>query len=116
MHTICHIEFEVTDLERSQAFFQGLFGWNFKQFMETMVVFYNGETYIGGLMKVDKVSPGGSPSIWFDVESIDEMIEKAKSLGSSVLEPKSEVPTVGWSAVVSDPDGSRVGMVEFKKP
>ncbi len=115
MHTICHVEYEVTDLARSQAFFESLFGWSFKQFMETMVVFYSGETYLGGLMKVESVNPGSSPSIWFEVESIDKMISKAESLGSQVAEMKSEVPTVGWSAVVTDPDGNRVGMVEFKK-
>jgi predicted enzyme related to lactoylglutathione lyase len=113
MHDICHIEFEVLDLPRAQAFYAGMFGWQFRQFMDTMVVFGDGEKHIGGLTKVDSIAPGKSPSVWLEVASVEEALAKAKSLGGSVLGEKSEVPTVGFSGVVGDPDGNRVGVVEF---
>ena len=61
MNTICHIEYYVTDLEKSQAFYGGLFGWDFRSFIDGMVVFGIGDQHIGGLMKTDKVESGKSP-------------------------------------------------------
>ncbi|MBS1718705.1 MAG: VOC family protein [Armatimonadetes bacterium] len=113
MHNICHIEFECTDLVRSQGFFQSIFDWTFRAFTEGMVVFGSGENHIGGLTKVAQVSPGKSPSVWFDVEDIDATLEKAKKAGSKVVSEKSEVPTVGFSATFTDLDGNQVGVVQF---
>ncbi|MCW5936915.1 MAG: VOC family protein [Fimbriimonadaceae bacterium] len=113
-NTVCHIEIEVTDLKRSQAFYQGLFGWHFSEFaMPDMVVFGQEEEHIGGLMRVDRVEPSRSPSVWYRVADLDKSIDTACGLGGSIEEEKGEVASVGWSAVVRDPDGNRVGMVMY---
>jgi uncharacterized protein len=114
-NTICHIELETTNIERAQGFYQGLFDWNFRSFTDSMVVFGVGDQHLGGLMKVDAVSVGRSPSIWIMVDDLDASVNKAVALGGSVLSPRSEVPTVGWSAQITDLDGNHVGMVEFEK-
>lgn len=114
-NTICHVEIETTDMDRAQAFYGALFDWNFRAFTDEMVVFGIGDQHLGGFMKVPEVSAGRSPSIWIEVDSVDATVEKAVSLGSTVVSPKSPVPHVGWSAQVSDPDGNQVGMVEFEK-
>lgn len=112
-HTICHIEWDVTDLARAQRFYEGLFGWNFRSFGEEMVVFGVGGQHLGGLMKVDQVHAGNSPSVWIEVEDVEAMCSKAATLGGSVKKSKEPVPGVGFSAVVTDLDGNNVGMVEF---
>lgn len=113
LHGVCHVEFDSTDLERSKKFFGGLFDYNFRDFGSTMVVFGTDDGHVGGLNKVDNVRPGTSPSVWIRVASIDAMVSRVAGLGGSVVSEKSEVPTVGWSATVADPDGNRVGMVEY---
>jgi predicted enzyme related to lactoylglutathione lyase len=113
MHNICHIEFQVTDVARSQAFYEGLFGWTFRSFGGDMVVFGAGEKHIGGLQKTDKVEASNSPSVWFDVEDVDAMLEKAIGLGGKLIEAKKAVETVGFSGQVADPDGNAVGLVQF---
>ena len=113
MNTICHIEYFVTDLDKSQAFYGGLFGWNFRSFIEGMVVFGIGDQHIGGLMKTDKVEAGRSPAVWFKIEDIDSMIAKTVSLGGTTPNEKSLVPGVGWTITVRDPDGNDVGFVQF---
>lgn len=112
-NTICHVEIDVTNLENSQRFFESLFDWTFKSFTEEMVVFGIGEQHLGGLMKVDTVVAGNSPSIWVEVESIDESLSHALSLGATLLAEKSEVPHVGLSAMIGDLDGNHIGLVEF---
>lgn len=111
---ICHIEFEVTDLARSRTFYEGLFGWKFSDFaIPDMMVFGSEEKHIGGLMRVDKVTPGQSPTIWFRVKNVEESVQRAQSLGGTMTSPKSEVPNVGWSATITDLDGNTVGFVQF---
>ncbi len=113
MHTICHVEFSATDLARSQAFYEGLFGWTFRSFGDDMVVFGQGEKHIGGLIRSEARTPGNSPTVWFEVEDVDAMVTKALTVGGAAAKPKAEVPHVGWSATVSDPDGNTVGLVQF---
>lgn len=113
MNHVCHVEYFVEDIARAQKFYEGLFGWNFRSFFEGMVIFGQGETHIGGLMQKDEFTVGDTPSIWYQVESLDDMIAKAKSLGGSADEEKSPVPGVGVSTVVKDPDGNLVGLVQY---
>lgn len=115
-HNICHIEIEVTDLDAGRAFYEGLFAWKFSDFgIPDMVVFGQDDKHIGGLMRVDQVSAGNSPSIWFRVKDVDASVAQAQALGAGVLSPKSAVPNVGWSACITDPFGNHVGMVQFSE-
>lgn len=115
VHNVCHIEFEVTDLERSRSFFEAMFGWKFESFGPEMMVFGDGEKHIGGLQKCESVSPGSSPSVWIEVEDVDASLEKASRVGGSVFREKSPIPRVGWSAQACDPDGNPVGLVQFER-
>ncbi len=112
-HTVCHIEFFVSDLSRAQTFYGGLFDWTFRSFGDEMVVFGSGDQHIGGLSLSKDHRPGNTPSVWFEVEDIDAMVARATQLGGQVISAKHEVPHVGWAAQVSDLDGNAVGMVQF---
>ncbi|MBX3096590.1 MAG: VOC family protein [Fimbriimonadaceae bacterium] len=114
MNTLCHVEYFVTNLDRSQAFYEGVFGWTFREFMGgTMRVFGVGDTHIGGLMLRESVTPSDTPSLWFKVESLDDSCAKSVQLGGSIVGERSEVPGVGWSIQVKDPDGNLVGLVQY---
>ncbi|MBL8049135.1 MAG: VOC family protein [Chthonomonas sp.] len=113
MNTLCHLEYEVTDIARSQQFLEGMFGWTFRQFTPDMVVFGQGDTHIGGLLRVHAVKPGTSPSLWFKVADLDAMVAKANASGGRGEGEKSPVPGVGHSTVVYDPDGNMIGLVQY---
>jgi predicted enzyme related to lactoylglutathione lyase len=111
-HAICHVEWSSTDLERSKAFFSGLFGWEFKAWGEAYLVFNTPEGLGGGIMKVEEVKPGESPYIYIEVEEIEPYLEKSANLGGGMAVPKTEIPGVGWFAHLTDPDGSIVGLFQ----
>ena len=113
MNTVCHVEFDSTDLARSQRFFEGLFGWNFRAFGDRMMVFGTDEGHVGGLEKKETVVPGSSPSVWFQVADIEAYAAKASLVGGSVIRGKKELPHIGWSAQIADPDRNPVGLVQF---
>lgn len=115
MNTLCHLEFEVLDLDDAQRFFGGLFpNWTFRDYEGmNMRVFGIGDQHIGGLMKVEAVQPSATPSLWFQVEDLDWTTQRAVELGGTVLSAKSPVPGVGFSAQVCDPLGNRIGLVQY---
>jgi len=110
---VCHVEWNVTDIARARAFYEGLFDWKFQAFGETMVVFGTGTEHIGGLSKVDKATPGNSPSVWIEVDDVEDYMARAAQVGGSSDGEKQQVPSVGWSAMVRDPDGNGIGLVQF---
>jgi uncharacterized protein len=116
VNTFCHIEFQSTDMARTQAFLGGMFGWYFRAFDDDMVVFGLGDEHLGGLTKVDKVEAGMSPTVWIQVLDVDASLAKAESLGGKIVTGKQPVPNVGWSGLVADQDGNHIGLVQFKEP
>lgn len=112
-NTLCHVELNVRDLERAKAFYGALFGWQFRPFGPSMVAFGTDAGHIGGLQLAEEVNPGESPSLWFRVEEIEPLIARGESMGGHVTQPKGELPGVGWSAQIEDPDGNRIGLVRY---
>lgn len=113
-NTLCHIEIETADLDKCQSFYEGVFGWTFKSFMDgQMRLFGLGEEHIGGLMLVEKVTPGSSPSLWFKVASLEASVAKVVAGGGAEVSPASPVPGVGFSCQVKDPEGNLIGLVEY---
>jgi hypothetical protein len=114
-NTICHIEWASTDLEKTKAFLAGLFGWEFTAWGDEYMMFKAHGGVGGGINKVDKVEPGNTPYVYVEVDSIEPYIAKAKELGGAVTVPKTEIPTIGYMAHLTDPDGGIVGLFEERK-
>ena len=112
-----HIELHADDLAKGRKFYESLFDWK----LEDMSMGGNSYTMIGvgegtggGMMK--NPAPG-TPSHWLayvDVADVDAAAEKAKSLGATVVQPKTEVPNAGWFSVIIDPTGAALGLWQAK--
>ena len=114
-YKVCHVEWEVNDLQRAQEFYGTLFEWEFKAFGENMVIFGTGTEHIGGLMKSDNVVRGNSPSVWLECPSIDVVLAKVEGAGGTIAAPKDPLPSIGFSALIKDPEGNHIGLVEFQR-
>ena len=111
-HTVSHFEWSCTDLERTKNFLQGLFGWEFRPWNDDYWLFDLPDGPDGGLMKVDKVEPGKSPYLYFEVDEIEPYLDKVMELGGGIEKEKTEIPGVGWYAHLIDPDGNTVGLMQ----
>jgi predicted enzyme related to lactoylglutathione lyase len=110
--TVCHIEYKTEDLAASQRFCEQTFGWEFRSFGDSMIVFGTPEGHIGGFVKGER--PGrAAPDVCYKVEALDEFVANAKSHGATEGNPKHPVPAVGWYASIIAPDGNEFGLVEF---
>jgi hypothetical protein len=110
-HKICHFEIPAEDVEKIKDFYQKLFGWEIKkdEHMEYFLI-KTGEGVGGGIMK--KENPQQKPINYILVESVDEHAKKVQELGGRIMMEKQEIPSVGFHAIASDPEGNVFGIFE----
>ena len=114
---INHVEFPADDPQRAMRFYEAVAGWEFSA-MEGMPdywVYRSAEGY-GGAVGRRGVSVGQVIRDYITVRSIEDALAAAERTGGTIKEPKSEVPGLGWFAVVIDPEGSEVGLFESANP
>ena len=125
-HTIVHFEIPAKNTEKLKKFYTGVFGWKIEKGSEEM----SGpmEYWLIETVPVDKqqrpIRPGVNGGMYkkedekmkqvnyIAVESADEYIEKVKKLGGKIVNPKQEVPQVGWVAIAEDPEGNQFGILQ----
>jgi predicted enzyme related to lactoylglutathione lyase len=115
-------EIATNDADTSQAFFENVFGWNFKQGqaagMDYREFTAGGDRPAGGLYQIDAEFFGGNPPpphfmIYVAVDDVDQNAELAEQLGATVLK-KLDVPNVGRMAIIKDPRGAMIATFTMK--
>ena len=116
-------EIASTDANKSQAFFENVFGWKFKggdaaPGMDYREFTTGGENPVGGLYEINPEWFGGNPPpphfmIYVAVDDVDENAALAESLGATVLK-KMDVPNVGRMAIIQDPTGAMIATFRMK--
>jgi predicted enzyme related to lactoylglutathione lyase len=108
---VVHFEVVGSDGARLQQFYGDLFDWkiNADNPMNYGIVDNAGEGINGGV--------GGSPDgkghvTWYvQVDKIDDCLKKAEEMGGTTVMPRTEMDMVTM-ALVADPEGNVVGLVE----
>ncbi len=100
------------DVDRTGAFYGELFGWKSVVTPSPSggdyTVFMSGEEPRAGMLELTP-DMGGMPPHWgvyFQVESLDAALDKAKRLGGQDTFPPMEVPDVGRFGGIMDPQGA----------
>ncbi len=113
--TFCWNELMTTDVEGSQKFYQGVFGWTTSGFpmgeMGTYHIFKSGDSDAGGMMTIPAAAD--YPPFWLSyvaVDDVDASAAKARKLGGSVLVEPTDIAGVGRFALGQDPSGAVFGM------
>jgi predicted enzyme related to lactoylglutathione lyase len=113
----CWFELVSTDKAEATAFYAALFGWKLQSFLETMdyTLFKNGEQSVGGAMQRTE-EMGDAPSHWmtyFAVADCDASVKRVKELGGRLVSGPNDIPQVGRSAMVADPDGAMFTLIRL---
>ena len=99
------------DAKKAQAFYGEVLGWKVQQFPmgnSTYDMIYAGDTMIGGYAhpKSDL-----QPAHWISyasVEDVDATVKAATANGGKVVEAPYDIPTVGRTARIADPQGAEL--------
>ncbi|MFA5110337.1 MAG: VOC family protein [Desulfobaccales bacterium] len=120
MFTVVHFEIPADDVERAQKFYGELFGWKIEKFTGPTPMEYwsittsaePGEMGLlnGGMMK--RQAPQQQITMYIDVPSVDEYVDKVTKLGGKVCFPKTAVPAMGYFAVCLDLENNGFGIWE----
>lgn len=112
-----HIEIPADDPERARRFYTELFGWTFAPPVPGFEGYHmfttpTGESGAGGAIgKRGEMAPENLRT-YVHVDSIEESLARVEELGGTVLEGKSDVPGIGWYAVLKDPEGNEMALWE----
>ena len=118
-HPFVHMELNTTDPDKAKSFYTKMFDWQLEDMpmgpSGTYTMIKPGEGPGGGLLK--NPMPG-VPSMWMvyvDVDDIKTATAKAKTLGAKVEKDVTEVPTMGWFSILSDPTGAAFALWQSAK-
>jgi len=103
--SVVHVEFTSKDPKASQRFFSDVFGWKWKRFGEMPYWVFSAPSEPGGGM--GQVDRRQSPAVtnYLLVKDIDRTLVQIARHGGKVTSPKSETPSVGFSAGFEAPGG-----------
>lgn len=112
-----HVELATTHVPKAKAFYAKLFDWKLADLpMPTPAGKYTavqvGDGTGGGIMK--QMIPGAG-SAWMPyvlVADIDASVKKAKKLRAKIMKDVTEIPGMGWLAILEDPTGAMIGLWE----
>ncbi|MBP7148249.1 MAG: VOC family protein [Acidobacteria bacterium] len=101
-----------TDPGKAASFYGSLFDWQMKDEKlgdGTYTMIMNSGRGIGGMNAHDPAR--GGPSHWMChvlVGDIEATVRETKRLGGAIVLPATEIPGVGWFAVLKDPQGAHI--------
>jgi len=111
--------------EASAAFYSELFGWEFESVGGAFglgsnsaysLIRHNGRL-IGGMVDQNKLQSSEDISQWMSLMSVDDMvvaIARVQAQGGTLLTPPTELADRGVLAVISDPQGAYIALVETR--
>jgi len=99
---IDNIEFAVSDIALSRAFYGKAFGWSFTDYGPAYCEFTDGRL-TGGFAKGDPVTPGG-PLVILYADDLDETRRRLEEAGAKIVKPLFSFPG-GRRFHFHDPDG-----------
>ena len=114
-HIICHFEIPADNVQSLAGFYTKLFGWKIEQ-LPGFGDYWSVRTSEaegalgGGMMK--RQHPQQAIMNYVLVEDVAAYAAKAEELGAKVLLPKTEIPGMGWFAVIDDPQGNCLGLFQ----
>jgi predicted enzyme related to lactoylglutathione lyase len=115
MAKVVHFEIPVDDPERASAFYREALGWEINGFGDEpywLVTAGSPEDRGADGALIGRGDIHQHPVLIVGVESVDDSLARVEQAGGTVLQGRLEIPTVGWSAYVRDPEGNTIGLFE----
>jgi len=108
---VVHFEIYGPDDELIAKYYSELFGWHMQSMPDggyTTIDTHGGAGINGGIAKSDHPYS----SIVVETDDLQEVLDRAGSLGAATTTPVTEIPGSVTYAQFADPDGNRIGLVK----
>lgn len=109
-HTLSYIEFGVTDLAATRAFYESAFGWTFNDYGPHYagIRAASGDGEVGGLNPQAEPSDAG-PLVLLVSDDVDASVTAVEAAGGTIVAGPYEFPG-GRRFEFTDPSGNRLGV------
>jgi predicted enzyme related to lactoylglutathione lyase len=117
MSRVIHFDLSADEPERAVEFYRNVFDWDVDQWQGPADYWMiqtgskDAPGITGGIAK--RIQPGDTTVVIFDVESVDEAVEKVLAAGGSVREAKRAIPGVGYLSTCRDTEGNTFGVMQL---
>ena len=108
-------ELYVKDSAAAKAFYGEVLGWTNSDMdmgeMGTYTMLHKDGVPVAGIMQMDGPHFDGVPPHWavyVSVDDVDAKVEKAVSLGATILVPAMDIPGIGRMCLIQDTQGATV--------
>lgn len=88
---IDYVEIPVTDLDKTRAFFEALYGWEFQEWGPDYYSFSDGRLD-GGLRRADEAAPASGVLLVFYSSDLERDYERVQALGATISQEIFEFP------------------------
>ncbi len=120
---IGYVEVPATDMERAVAFYEAVLGFDLERrtvdgYDMALFPYTDGAPgATAALAKGDVYQPTkAGPIVYFSVDSIDDVLKRARAAGARVLYEKKNVGAFGFVAEIEDSEGNRIALSEAAQP
>ena len=111
MNGIVHVELPTPDLEKSEAFYSAVFGWEVTRLPGQDYWLWKAPDGPGGGFTTEQVVEKAGPVIYIEVADIEATLASVAGNGGATLKEKTEIGGgMGFYALFSDNVGNRVGL------
>jgi predicted enzyme related to lactoylglutathione lyase len=110
-----HLELPADDVNRAQAFYSAVFGWQFRPMeeIEGYVLYTAGPGELGGGIGKRGDSAADAVRNYITVDSIEAALDAASANGGAIVVPKTDIG-IGWYAAITDTEGNELGLYKSK--
>ena len=112
---ICYVEIPASDIERSAAFYQAVFGWNVRKRGDGHKAFDDGAGEVSGAWVTGR-PPSTKPGLllYVMVDSVEDTMKAVVAGGGNIVQPiGADAPEI--TARFSDPAGNVIGLYQEPK-
>ena len=113
---VLHFDINAQNPERAKKFYETVFNWQFTKW-EGPIEYWlittgpdNEPGINGGMSKTN--NPGITTSITIDTKDIDDVINKIKTQGGTITQPKNAIPGEGWLISFTDTEGNTLNVMQ----
>lgn len=114
---VVHVEIPSANVESAGKFYESLFGWKLQHMPEMNYTMWEaGDGTGGGFPEVSADNPAGQVLVYIDSDDIEADLKNVEKLGGKTVQPKTEIPGMGWFGIFRDPTGNVLALYTGMNP
>lgn len=108
-----YFELPSDNSDQLREFYNKIFNWKFEKGKDTSDYWYTDSPGIKGALLKRRSEEQKAPTIFVQVESLDDCISKATNSGAQIIVDKQDV-SEGTFVIIKDPQGNSIGIWQPK--